>query len=262
MTMSDYFQYEAQIARNHLVPLLLRHGALAGGVRVLDVGCGYGGTLLALREAVSGLQGVGLDLDARMVRQGQERLGEVAKLVQADFFQWSEGPFDLVLMRDVLEHIRDPELALARAAALLAPAGFLFASFAPFFGPFGGHQHNASGAYSFVPWIQIFPEGWCRRLLPVRGNAYKAKDELESDLQSVFATRLTLRRFHRAAAAAGFRFCFQAGYLSRPDYRMKFGWPSLRVPMVPGLIEILATGVEALMRKSVGADDDLPKVTH
>ena len=124
MTVSDYFQYEAQIARNHLVPLLLRHGALAGGVRVLDVGCGYGGTLLALREAVSGLQGLGLDLGARMVRQGQERLGEVAKLVQADFFQWSGGPFDLVLMRDVLEHIRDPELALARAAALLAPTGF------------------------------------------------------------------------------------------------------------------------------------------
>ena len=42
---------------------------------------------------------------------------------------------------------------------------------------------------------------------------------------------------------------------------MKFGWPSLKVPMVPGLIEILATGVEALMRKSVEAYDDLAKVT-
>jgi len=72
-------------------------------------------------------------------------------------------------------------------------------------------------------------------------------------LQSVFATRLTMRRFRRAAAAAGFRFSFQAGYLSRPDYRIKFGWPSLRVPLVPGLTEILATGIEALMQKSGGA---------
>ena len=253
MTLSDYFQYEAEISRIHLVPLLLRHGALSRASRVLDVGCGYGGTLLALKESVPSLRAEGLDMDAAMVTQGQQRLGEAAKLVHADFFEWSGGPFDLVLMRDVLEHIGRPEEALARAATLLTPGGFLFVSFAPFFGPFGGHQHIASGACSCLPWIQILPEAWFRRMLRVTSNAYKSTRALEQDLESVLGTRLTLRRFRRAADAAGLCLCHQAGYLSRPDYRIKFGLPPIRLPLLPGLGEILATGVEALMQKSAEA---------
>jgi len=248
--VSDYFRYEAEISRTHLVPLLLRHGALSTTARVLDVGCGYGGTLLALKESFPGLRAEGLDVDAAMVAEGQQRLGEAATLVHADFFQWSGGPFDLVLLRDVLEHIRTPEEALVRAATLLAPGGFLFVSFAPFFGPFGGHQHNTSGPCSYLPWVQILPEAWLRRILRVSSNAYKQKDELEEDLESVLRTRLTIRGFRRATNVVGLGLCHQAAYLSRPDYRIKFGLPAIRLPLVPGLAEILATGVEALMRKS------------
>jgi len=248
--LSDYFRYEAEISRIHLVPLLLRHGAVSRTARVLDVGCGYGGTLLALKESLPDLRAEGLDVDAAMVAQGQERLGEAATLIHADFFSWSGGPFDLVLLRDVLEHIRRPEEALVRAATLLTPGGFLFVSFAPFFGPFGGHQHNTSGPCSYLPWIQILPEAWLRRILRVSSNAYKQKDELEEDLESVLRTRLTIRGFRRAANVVGLGLCHQAAYLSRPDYRIKFGLPAIRLPLVPGLAEILATGVEALMRKS------------
>jgi len=248
--LSDYFQYEAEISRIHLVPLLQRQGALSSGTRVLDVGCGYGGTLLALKESVPTLQAAGLDVDETMVTQGQRRLGKTATLVHADFFEWSGGPFDLVLMRDVLEHIRRPEEALARGATLLTPGGFLFVSFAPFFGPFGGHQHNASGAGSYLPWIQMLPEPWLRRLLRVSNNAYKSKRALEQDLDSVLATRLTLRRFRRAVDAAGLSLRHQAAYLSRPDYGIKFGLPPVRLPLLRGLTEILATGVEALLQRS------------
>ena len=249
MTISNYFDYETDIARLHLIPLLLRHGALSGPIRVLDVGCGYGGTLFALTEAVPGVRGQGLDVDASMVRQGRERLGEAATLIHANFFEWSGGPFELILMRDVLEHIGQPEQALAKASALLTPRGFLYASFAPFFGPFGGHQHNASGFCSYIPWLQILPTPYVRRILTVRGNSYKTTLELKQDLESVFATRLTLRRFRRAAAAAGLRCRSEAGYLSRPDYRVKFGWPPIRLPSLPGLSEMLATGFEALMQR-------------
>lgn len=249
MSVRDYFEYEQEISRLHLVPLLRRHRALRETASVLDVGCGYGGTLLALAEAAPGLQAEGLDLDSAMVEAGQRRLGTAATLIQADFFQWSGGPYDLVLMRDVLEHIGKPEQALSRAVDLVAPGGFLFVSFAPFFGPFGGHQHNASGPCSYVPWIQILPDAYLRRLLPVQPNAYKSKHALVQDLESVFATRLTLRRFRRAARYTALRPCFEAAYLSRPDYRIKFGLPAIRLPFVSILGDVLATGVEVLMRK-------------
>jgi SAM-dependent methyltransferase len=248
VTVTDYFDFEAQVSRSYLVPLLHRYGALRAAARVLDVGCGYGGALLALTEAVPGLQAEGIDVDASMIALGQERIGAAAKLIQADFFQWDAGTYDLILMRDVLEHIRRPEEALTRALALVAPGGFLYVSFAPFFGPFGGHQHNASGFWSTVPWIQILPNRYLRRLLPVRGNAYKSKDPLEQDLESVLATRLTLRRFRRATKNLGLRVCSQTAYLSRPDYRIKFGLPAVRLPLASLLGDTLATGIEALMQ--------------
>ena len=80
-----------------------------------------------------------------------------------DFFSLEEGDtgegrpqagFDLIVLRDVLEHMPDGGAALRKAAALLAPGGIVFASFAPFWSPFGGHQHNGAGLFANVPWQQ------------------------------------------------------------------------------------------------------------
>lgn len=259
MAVADYFEYEASIARDHLIPWLRRHQALPTNqalrtlqvlpmVTVLDVGCGYGGTLAALKEACPQVRATGLDLDAAMAAEGQRRLGEAAQIEHADFFQWSGGPFDLILMRDVLEHIRQPEQALARAAGMLRPGGWIFASFAPFYGPYGGHQHNGAGLFSSVPWIQMLPAPAFRRLFRVEGNTYKTRSELDQDMDSVLETRLTLKRFLRAAEAAQLRIVARDSYLSRPDYRIKFGLPAVPLPSwAPGQ-ELLATGIEALLR--------------
>ena len=78
------------------------------------------------------------------------------------------------------------------------------------------------------------------------GNSYKTGASLSADMETVLATRLTLARFWRAAAAAGFRRIYRAQYLSRPDYAVKFGLPQVAFPAVPLLDELLCTGAEAL----------------
>ena len=247
MSVDDYFEYEAAIARDHLLPWLRAEGALPEDGRVLDVGCGYGGTLAALKQQTPGVFAVGLDRDPVMVAAGRARVGNAVDIQQADFFEWSAAAFDLILMRDVLEHIREPERALVRAASLLRPGGWLFASFAPFFGPFGGHQHNGAGLFSAVPWLQVLPTAALRSLLRIEGNSYKAKRELAEDMASVLETRLTVRGFVRAAAAARLNVVAQKCFFSRPDYRIKFGLPTVPLPRFAA--EVLATGVEALARK-------------
>jgi SAM-dependent methyltransferase len=247
MAITDYFTYEARIAEDHLVPWLRLHDALPAAGRVLDVGCGYGGTLAALLEASPGLGATGIDLDEAMAAEGARRVPR-ARIHHADFFAWSGGHFDLILMRDVLEHIRKPEEALLRAASMLTPGGWLFTSFAPFFGPFGGHQHNGAGVFSALPWVQLLPPALFRRLLRVEGNSYKDKGELDRDMESVLETRLTQARFLRAAGAARLRVVARQSYLSRPDYRIKFGLPAVPLPAWAPGEEWLATGVEALLR--------------
>jgi SAM-dependent methyltransferase len=246
MAFDDYFEYERQIAVANLIPSLKVHSAWPAA-RILDVGCGYGGTLAAFKSADPACDAVGLDLDAEMVQQGLAKSNGALRLIHADFFQWQGSGFDLILMRDVLEHIRRMEEALRKAATLLAPGGRIYASFAPYFGPFGGHQQNGAGLFSHCPWIHWLPQRLFARLVPVAGNSYKSLEALRADMDSVADTRLTVAGFKRAARSCGLILESLELFLSRPDYKFKFGWPACRFPDVPILSEIFSTGVEALL---------------
>jgi len=237
------------LGRTGLIPLLERRGIGPAGKSVLDVGCGYGGVLAALAAAYPLRRALGVDLDGEMVRQGREKSPGL-DLQARDFFGLEGGAFDLILMRDVLEHMPDAAGALRKAAGLLAPGGIIFASFAPFRSPFGGHQHNGAGPFAHVPWIHLLPESAFRSLLRLEGNAYKGAGALAQDMESVLRTRLTLAGFRRMLPGAGLRIRYLARYLSRPDYRAKFGLPTVRFPAVPLLEEFLCTGVEALLARA------------
>src|SRR5690606_25868875 len=148
LMIADFHHYEYELCRRFLIPLLLERGLGLDGKSVLDAGCGYGGVLAGLAERFRLAEALGIDLDRGMIANGREKSPPVVVLRTGDFLAFEGGEFDGVLLRDVLEHIVDVEGALAKAARLLKPGGFVFASFAPFLSPFGGHQHNGSGPFA------------------------------------------------------------------------------------------------------------------
>src|SRR5436309_1151821 len=76
----------------------LRRYGWTGG-RVLDVGCGTGRSLVPL--LADGVEAVGCDLSAAMLRQARRRLGSRVPLHQADMRMLPDlGRFDLVLCLD------------------------------------------------------------------------------------------------------------------------------------------------------------------
>ncbi|MBL8826822.1 MAG: class I SAM-dependent methyltransferase [Planctomycetaceae bacterium] len=91
--------------------------------RALDIGCGRGWTLAALRAR--GWQVQGVELNAAAARHAQETLGIDVTLGGFDPQQFAPKSFDAVILWHVLEHLRSPRETLAGISRILRPGGVL-----------------------------------------------------------------------------------------------------------------------------------------
>ena len=103
-----------------------------GAARVLDVGCAYGGFLVAAAEAGARLL-AGIDLNDELLSLARLQLADYQITATLDRLDVTSpdvvdrlGRFDVILCNDVLEHVVDPEAAAAHLTALLDEGGSLF----------------------------------------------------------------------------------------------------------------------------------------
>lgn len=100
---------------------LRRISKLPRNIRILDFGCGGGGLLTELHaRGFRDLHGHDADIKAlRAVPPGIATLHDSAEAALAS------GPFDLVVLNHVIEHLPDPAEVLHRLLGALAPGGQL-----------------------------------------------------------------------------------------------------------------------------------------
>jgi SAM-dependent methyltransferase len=114
--------------RNELVRWLVRRHAPAAE-RVLEIGCGTGFVLAALRQALPAARIAGSELHSRGLAAARRRHGEAVELIQMDARHCHlAGTVDLVGAFDVLEHIPQDGDVLAEIARVLKPGGILIAT--------------------------------------------------------------------------------------------------------------------------------------
>ena len=109
--------------------VLLEHLPSLDAPRVLDAGCGLGGTMFALVEA-SGATCVGLTMspsqaDAANAAATRLALENRVKAIVQGYDHPPSGPFDLVVAIESLAHSADPATSVAALAAILAQGGRL-----------------------------------------------------------------------------------------------------------------------------------------
>ena len=117
-------------AAENLCSVVCDAAEIRDGMRIIDVGCGFGGTLASLNERFSGLQLVGVNIDARQLERAAELVipqnGNSIEIVEADAARipLPDNCFDGVLAVECVFHFNRPGF-FAETERLLGPGGTL-----------------------------------------------------------------------------------------------------------------------------------------
>jgi SAM-dependent methyltransferase len=250
----SYFDYQYSVARDVVIPWLDPHICL-GGLAVGDFGCHEGGVLQALREIPGVGSGTGFDVDEDSIRRSPLEQDSRFRLVLENILEVdaTRYKFDLVLLRDVVEHTPNPVAILEKAKMCLGDGGHIFVSFPPYFSPFGGHQHEAGNGVRFVPFIHYLPDVLFYALTRCRDTPYMTAESTLADIRSVRQTRLTLSKAERAFDEAGLSIEKQEFFLFRPEFQVRYGLSSSSIPLIhriPLVREVATLGVHYLLRRA------------
>jgi ubiquinone/menaquinone biosynthesis C-methylase UbiE len=107
--------------------------------RVIELGCGSGDGLFDVYDVCSDIEGIqwfGLDLNYPQISAGKrrsrfrvtERNMQLINFLTADLFRLplADASLDMLLCCEVVEHLPDPQIALAEMARILKPGGYAF----------------------------------------------------------------------------------------------------------------------------------------
>lgn len=222
------FDQQVENARNYVLPFIEKTLAINTGTRVLEIGCGEGGVLRPFYER--GCECVGVDLDQPRIDLAHAFLkDEIASghmlimnqnVYEEDFLKKYTGYFDLIILKDVIEHIHGQEDFIPFMKKLLKEKGQIFFGFPPWYMPFGGHQQIAKKKWtSKIPYYHLLPMGMYKWILKTAGEGQHAIDSLVDVKQ----TGISIERFERICKRSGYTIVNRQWFLFNPIYKYKFG---------------------------------------
>src|SRR3989338_2118133 len=102
------------------------------GVRILDVGCGTGKLGKLIKSKINCyIEGIEIDPEAAKIAQkGYDKIIEInlEELIAQKKLLGAIGKYDIIILGDILEHIRQPDELLRSCQDVLKDNGYLIAS--------------------------------------------------------------------------------------------------------------------------------------
>ena len=220
-----YFQMQKKVCEEDIIPFIEKVYPIRQEATVLEIGCGTAGVLSAFLER--GHRGFGVDMDDNSLNYARERLANYIEYKQltfisrdiysVDFEKEFQVKFDIIVLKDVIEHIPNQEKLLEKMRTFLAPKGVIFIGFPPWQMPFGGHQQICGNKFlSHFPYLHLLPA-------PVYKSILKAfKEEGAEHLCELKETGISIERLEKLAKKTGYKIINKEYYFINPIYKYKF----------------------------------------
>jgi len=107
---------------NKLVSEIIKKSGLKDGSKVLDFGCGIGLISLCFQE--HGFQTFGIEKSNPFLQKHKDlNIKSASKLEE---FKYEKGNFDIIILKDVLEHVDFPVETLKLLVSYLKPNGYFY----------------------------------------------------------------------------------------------------------------------------------------
>ncbi len=221
-----YFAEQGITTKKYVIPYIEQVQKITKGTRVLEIGCGEGGNLSPFIDLECEI--VGIDLSSQKLDNARLFIAEQysnpnIELLNRNIYDVDDkdiGTFDVIFLRDVIEHIPNQNRFMEHLKLFMKPNGVIFFGFPPWTMPFGGHQQNCkSKMLSKVPYLHLLPKFLYKAVLKIFGEP---EDTIEALLE-IKSTGIGINRFQRIVRKNNYQFVKKDLYLINPNYEIKFG---------------------------------------
>lgn len=220
-----YFDMQTQNAESSVLPFIEQKFAITPGLKVLEVGSAEGGVLKAFVKR--GCYGIGVELvqsrkDTAELFMASEITEGKCRFINKNIYDNSfetefNEMFDLIILKDVIEHIHDQQSVMFQLNKFLKPSGKIFFGFPPWRMPFGGHQQIChSNVLSKMPYFHLLP-------MPLFKIVLKIFGEHPDGLVEIKETGISIAKFEKICKKANLSIIHKLHYLINPIYEYKFG---------------------------------------
>jgi SAM-dependent methyltransferase len=235
------FDQQVENSRSYVRPFIEKTKTLQSGINILEIGCGEGGVLVPFAE--KGCYCVGVDLNPIRIDLANEFLkndvgtGKMQFIYQnvydESFLQKFSKFFDVIILKDAIEHIPNQEKFIPYLKNFLKAGGQIFFGFPPWYMPFGGHQQVCQNKVaSVLPYYHILPKPLYKVILKLFGES----DPVITELLEIKDTQITIERFERIIKSSGLKILNKQHYFINPIYRYKFGLkPRKQLPVISSI---------------------------
>ncbi len=221
----QYFAEQGATTEKHVIPYLTGLLEITPQTEVLEIGCAEAGNLKPFIDR--GCKATGIDLSCSRIELAKKMFvshphKENLVLICEDVYKvdLNGKTFDLIVMRDVIEHIPNQENFMKVVKKFLKPEGKFFLGFPPWQNPFGGHQQVCRNKLlSKLPWIHLLPAGIYRFIL----NTLEKNPRRTDELMDIRKTGISIDRFEKILKKENYTIDKRTLFLVNPNYQTKFG---------------------------------------